>query len=470
MVDLCRRALLCGAAAGGLLGLAGCQIRLDARTDPIRLNAAPTTAPLLGDMEAPTAVWAYNGAAPGPVLRVPRGGTLAVRLENALTQDTSIHWHGIRIDNAMDGVVGLTQAAVAPGDGFDYRFVCPDAGTYWYHSHYRSWEQVARGLHGLLIVEEAEPPAVDREILLVLDDWRLDEAGAIHESFGALHDWAHAGRIGNWVTINGRPPGDLPLRAGERVRLRVLNAATARIFAIAVEGHAAQVAALDGFAVAPFAPAESVLLGPGQRVDFLLDATGEPGGRYALLDDAYDDPRPIGFFAYSDAPPLRAQFDAPPRLGETRPPPAPDLSQALGADMVMEGGAMGGLAGAMLDGEMKGMRALAQAGRVWAVNGVAGDLDKPLLSVRRGRSVTVRMANETAWPHAMHLHGHHFTVLSVDGKPAEGAGRIWRDTHLMAPRETADIAFVADNPGKWFFHCHMLGHQAGGMRTWMEVT
>jgi FtsP/CotA-like multicopper oxidase with cupredoxin domain len=104
------------------------------------------------------------------------------------------------------------------------------------------------------------------------------------------------------------------------------------------------------------------------------------------------------------------------------------------------------------------------------VNGVAGDLDTPLLSVERGRSVRVAMVNDSAWPHAMHLHGHHFTVLSIDGAPAPGAGRVWRDTHLMMPRERAEIAFVADNPGKWFFHCHMLGHQAGGMRTWVEVT
>lgn len=453
-----------------MLGLVGCKTRVDARTSPIILNAAPATASLLGALEAPTDVWAYNGRTPGPVLRVPRGGELAVRLENGLTQDTSIHWHGIRIDNAMDGVVGMTQDPVTPGSGFDYRFICPDAGTYWYHSHNRSWEQVARGLYGVLIVEEPQSPAVDRDLILVLDDWRLDEAGALHEaSFGALRDWAHAGRIGNWVTVNGKPPGDFPIRAGERLRLRVLNAATARIFAIAVQGHAAQVAALDGFSVAPYAPSESVLLAPGQRVDFVLDATGEPGRRYALLDDAYDDARPIGFFAYSEETPLRERFDAAPMLGETRKPAAPDLSDPLRSDMIVAGGAMGGLGQAMLDGEMKGMRELAQAGRVWAVNGVAGDLDKPLLSARRGRTIVVRMVNDTRWPHAMHLHGHHFTVLSVDGAPDPGAGSVWRDTHLMMPGEEAEIAFVADNPGKWYFHCHMLGHAAGGMRSWIEV-
>ena len=470
-MSLSRRSLLKGLSAGALLGVAGCKARIDARTDPIILNAAPGEAPLLGEIEAGTPVWAYNGSVPGPTLRVARGGEIAARLQNGLEQPTSIHWHGIRIDNAMDGVVGMTQEAVAAGAGFDYRFTCPDAGTYWYHSHNRSWEQVARGLYGVLIVEDEEPAPVDREITLTLDDWRLDDAGAIHESFGALHDWAHGGRMGNWITVNGKPPGDIALRAGERVRLRILNAATARIFALAVEGHRAEVASIDGFAVKPFAPEESVLLGPGQRVDFVLDATGEPGGRYGLLDDAYTDAQPISFFAYSDEPPLRDQFaESAPRLGERRAPGTLDLSTPLSSDMVMAGGAMGGMGQAMLGGEMKGMRELAQAGRVWAINGVAGDLDKPLLSAKRGRTVVVNMVNDSAWPHVMHLHGHHFTVLTIDDAPAQGAGEIWRDGHLMTPRSKATIAFQATNPGKWYFHCHMLGHQAGGMRTWIEVT
>ena len=465
-----RRDFLKAGAAVGLLAASGCRATVDARTHPIILNAAPGSAPLLGDAEAGTDVWAYNGTVAGPTLRVKRGGELAVRLENALPQGTSIHWHGIRIDNAMDGVVGMTQDAVEPGAGFDYRFTCPDSGTYWYHSHNRSWEQVARGLYGVLIVEEEEPPAVDREITLVLDDWRLDEGGAIHEgSFGALHDWSHQGRIGNWVTVNGKPPGDIALRAGERVRLRVLNAATARIFALAMDGHDATVASLDGFSIPPTVPDQSLLLAPGQRVDYVLDAVGTPGGRYALMDDAYREARPIAFFAYSDEAPRRDQFDATPALGETRLPAMPDPSEALPVSMLMEGGAMGGLGQAIMDGKMTGIRDLAQARRVWAVNGIAGDLDKPLFSVKRGRAVRVAMTNDTSFPHVMHLHGHHFTVLSVDGEPAPNAGKIWRDSFLMMPRQEAEILLTADNPGKWYFHCHMLGHQAAGMRTWVEV-
>jgi len=146
---------------------------------------------------------------------VRQGETVRVRLENDLPQPTTIHWHGIRIDNAMDGVAGLTQPAVEPGGSFDYAFKVPDAGTFWYHPHNLSWEQVARGLYGPLIVDEPDPPEVDQDIALVFDDWRLDETGQIHEaSFAAMMDWSHAGRLGNVLTINGQDLMDVPVVAG----------------------------------------------------------------------------------------------------------------------------------------------------------------------------------------------------------------------------------------------------------------
>ncbi|WP_412563648.1 multicopper oxidase domain-containing protein [Thalassobius sp. MITS945101] len=145
-----------------------------------------------------TEVWGYDGLAPGPVLRFQQGERLQRRLVNALEQPTSIHWHGIRIDNAMDGVPGLTQAAVPPGGHFDYDFALPDAGSYWYHAHWASPEQVGRGLHGALIVEEDEAPEVDRDEVLVLDDWRLNpEDAQIMADFDNRHDLSHAGRYGN---------------------------------------------------------------------------------------------------------------------------------------------------------------------------------------------------------------------------------------------------------------------------------
>jgi FtsP/CotA-like multicopper oxidase with cupredoxin domain len=125
---------------------------------------------------------------------------------------------------------------------------------------------------------------------------------------------------------------------------------------------------------------------------------------------------------------------------------------------------MGRMSGAMMGGAMRGMREMAAAGMVWALNGRADMPDAPLLEAARGQTVRLRLVNDTAWPHAMHLHGHHFR--RVDG-PAPGP---WRDTLLMDRGETAEIAFVADNPGDWLLHCHMLAHAATGMMTWVRVT
>ncbi|MEM8973252.1 MAG: multicopper oxidase domain-containing protein, partial [Pseudomonadota bacterium] len=190
---------------------------------PRELIAKPGQARLMGSQEPATPIWGYDGRVPGPTLRTKQGEEFAVDLVNELPQPTTIHWHGVRINNAMDGVAGLTQKPVAPGDRFAYRFTPPDAGTYWYHPHNRTWEQLARGLQGPLIVEEANAPSVDQDIALVIDDWRLDRDGKIHErSFGSMHDVTHAGRLGNVLTLNGKDNLDLQVQAGERLRLRLI--------------------------------------------------------------------------------------------------------------------------------------------------------------------------------------------------------------------------------------------------------
>ena len=196
-----------------------------------RLKAGSVDARILP--EGLTPMLGFNGSTPGPELRVHQGDRVSVAFENGSGRPSAIHWHGIHLDNAMDGVPDLTQAAVPPGETFRYAFDAPYAGSYWYHAHHRSWEQVARGLYGPLIVEEPDPPAVDRDIAVVLDDWRLDDAGRLHESFGHRHDFSHAGRMGNFARALFSHD---TIRRGDRVRLRLINAATARIFAVTVTG------------------------------------------------------------------------------------------------------------------------------------------------------------------------------------------------------------------------------------------
>jgi len=243
---------------------------LDARVKKVQL--APPSYPQ-------TEIWGYGGQMPGPEIRLAQGQRVRRKLLNSLPQATSVHWHGIRSDNAMDGVVGLTQAAVAPGAEFDYDFVAPDAGTYWYHAHNRSAEQVARGLYGALIVEEADGPDLDREEVLVLDDWLLNpDTAQLDPDFAEPHDRSHAGRRGNFVATNGRFELSLPVTRHERLRLRIINAANARIFVLALDGLEGWVAALDGMPLpVPEPVIREFLHGPGQRVDLIIDVTAEVG-------------------------------------------------------------------------------------------------------------------------------------------------------------------------------------------------
>jgi len=283
--DSRRRRVLRAALAAPALGLlspAGAQSK---GGKPLRLAA--TRQSLVGAGNPDTAVWSYNGSVPGPELRFRQGERLRIEVENTLGVDTTVHWHGVRVPNAMDGVPQLTQVPIkANGGRFWYEFELRDAGTYWYHPHLGSPEQVGRGLYGPLIVDETQPPSVDRDIVWMLGDWRLDREARIVGDFGNFMDASHAGRIGNTVTVNGVIRESFELRAGERIRLRLVNAANARIFGLEFRGHDPMVIALDGQPVAPHQPEGGrIVLGPSMRADVLLDATGEPGRSYPVVDD-----------------------------------------------------------------------------------------------------------------------------------------------------------------------------------------
>ena len=441
--------------------------------DKVLLRAKPAEAVLMKEPSQITPIWAYNGRTPGPTIRVRRGDTLRVQLENNLEQPTSIHWHGIRIDNAMDGVVGLTQDAVLPGDKFEYEFKVPDAGTFWYHPHHRTWEQMARGLYGILIVEEDAPPAFDRELNFIADDWRLDDSGHIDErSFGNLRDRAHQGRLGNWLTVNGLSEPEFVVRAGERLRLRCANVANARIlvFDFDRKNTGAQIIALDGQPIDPV-PVEpdGLLLAPAQRADLMLNITRNPGQIIPIHALTSKERITVANIRVSQELPVKDR-----RLREPITLPDNPLSRDLNIShgqansLIMEGGAMGSMRQATYEGKLLDIRALARKGKVWAFNNIVGKPLKPLAHIARGRTALINMVNKTAWPHAMHLHGHHFKVVERNGVRVIGAP--WRDTELVTRDEQVKIAFVADNPGKWLFHCHMLEHQAAGMLTWIEVS
>jgi len=458
------------AAAGS--AMAWSWVRPTWAAGPRRLTAKPATVPILSDSYPATQAWTYDGGVPGPELRYRQGGHLDIDFQNALPDPTTVHWHGLRVPNAMDGVPDLTQPPVAPGGSFRYAFGLPDAGTYWYHPHVKTSEQIGRGLYGPLIIEEREPPKVDRDVTWVLDDWRLGRDGQITEPFDAMRDMSHGGRMGNVISLNGRDSNRFAVRAGERLRLRLINAANARIFALRFDGLYPTVIALDGHPARPHEPTQGrIILGPGQRADLIIDMSGRPGDLAAVIDD-YSGRNKYVFveFDYADTTPLRdSPLDAPARLAPN-PLPALDRAQAIRHEMVIAGGAMGGMTGARYKGQDLDIRTLAGAhGKVWALNGqvFSGPAADPLFHFQHGRTQIITLRNDTAWPHPMHLHGHVFQILSRAGRP--DPIKPWTDTILLGPEETAEIAFVADNSGKWLFHCHILEHHAAGMACVVNV-
>ncbi|MFW8595047.1 multicopper oxidase family protein [Cribrihabitans neustonicus] len=429
------------------------------------LRAAEADFQLLPPDYPETRIWSYGGRTPGVEIRVPQGGRVQRRFVNALPQASTVHWHGIRAANTMDGVAGLTQDPVPPGGSFDYDFSAQDAGTFWYHAHNRSAEQVARGLHGPLIVEEAAPPDVDAEAVLVLDDWRLDpKTGQVDPVFDAPHDRSHAGRMGNFVATSGQPSWSLGVKRHQRLRLRLINAANARIFSLGLAGLEGWTVALDGMPLAEPQPLSGPLvLGPGQRADLIADVTADDGEEAFLVRADRD-----GGYAQA-AFPVRGTASAARRSAPGPLPPNPKMAVTGLADarvlrLDMEGGAMGSLRTAVKDGEKASFRQMAQANQFWAFNGVVGMADTPLATIARGETIRLSIRNATAFPHAMHLHGMHFRTVAPDGT----LGPL-RDTVLSLAGETQEIAFTADNPGDWALHCHMLSHAASGMMTWLRV-
>lgn len=459
-----RRRFVGAAGAAGLLAATPNRLLATGLNSPV-LQAQVRNVQLAPTGYPKTETWGYDGRIPGPEIRLLQGQKVRRKLNNGLPQATSVHWHGIRSDNAMDGVVGLTQEAVTPGAEFDYDFVAPDAGTYWYHAHNRSAEQVARGLYGALIVEEADGPDVDREEVLVLDDWLLNpETAQIDPDFTAPHDRSHAGRRGNFVATNGRFELTLPTTRHERIRLRIINAANARIFVLALEGLEGWVVALDGMPLpAPEPVTEEFLIGPGQRVDLIVDVTAEVGETAYLVRLESEKAHAQTSFPVTVAG-SRARRDAPNAL-----PPNPDqsvtgLEGALHARLTMAGGAMGTLQSAVLNGEQTSFRQMVQANKFWAFNGTVGMTETPLAEVSLGQTVRLEIFNDTSFPHAMHLHGMHFREVVQDGN----LGPL-RDTLMTFAGQTREIAFMANNPGDWLFHCHMLSHAESGMMTWLKV-
>lgn len=410
-----------------------------AAEDPLRLRAETVLQQILPSGNPATPMLGFNGTMPGPAIRIARGEPVTINVENGLDEGTSVHWHGLRIANRMDGVPMLTQDLINPTDTMTYLFTPPDAGTYWYHSHYISHEQVARGMMGPLIVEDDMPPDVDHDITVMISDWVLNQDGSLSTEFGDMHTVAHGGYMGNFARAF---LSTSTVMQGDRVRFRVINAATNRIFPIAVTGVTGMVVALDGMALAEPRPLTELVLAPAQRADLIVDIVGPVGFDMITGQDPFRlaDLVVAGTNAERQPSPITAL--APHGL------PTPDApSQHLTLTM------MGGAMARGHDGD-----------NIWAFNNISDLPEQPFGSFERGETVRMTLVNDTAFPHGIHLHGHHFFEVGDDDTLGD-----LRDTTLVEADESRDIICVFDNPGKWLLHCHMLSHAVGGMRTWVNV-
>ncbi len=442
---------------------------------PSVIKAQKASHQILPDKYPTTDIWAYNGQLSGPTLRVKQGDWINVRFENNLDVASSIHWHGLRLPNAMDGVPFITQPPVKPGEAFDYRFQAHDAGTFWYHPHLNSAEQVDRGLSAPLIVEEASPIDIDNELVWMLDDWRLGEDGKIINDFTNLHDKAHGGRLGNVIAINGQHNPAFNVKNGSRIRLRLINSSNARIYTPIIPEQSAWIIAFDGQPIDPKKFEKGMLrLGPGMRADIIVDISHNGSQPLQVIDTTYrGQAQNLGQFNVTGT--ARPRKSPPPSL-PANPLAVPDLKNAERKSITYEGGAMGRLRSAKLNGETDTpLRDLAQEmGVVWATNNnsytslEALNDAKRLYNLELGKSYIFELHNKTAWVHPIHLHGHTYQLISRNNKPLSQP--MWQDTVLIYPNEKVEVAFVADNPGDWMFHCHILDHAAAGMIAALKVS
>jgi FtsP/CotA-like multicopper oxidase with cupredoxin domain len=457
-----RRHFLAGTAALAALPLPFSTA--SANSAPIALEARERSLSLLPGTTTP--IWSYRDEWP-LVVRTPRGAPFRAQLTNAVTEHTTIHWHGIRLPNAMDGVPYMTQAPIEQGQTFDYEFTPPDAGTFFFHPHCNTVEQLGRGLAGVLIVEdEAEQDLFLADHVVAIKDWRLKPDGSF-DVFSTDKGAARAGTFGNVETVNGRPHAQLDALANAWVRLRVLNLDVSRIVVLALDGADGFVIATDGNPLPPV-PLKTWKLGPAMRADIAFrmprqavrlqnvwGAKPEPLAEISTIESALPGIGPVPALAASHVP-------------------EPDLKGAERLTFDLTAGHVSPALEAYLkDNPNVTLDQLCLPQRTfWAINGKSwsGHDHKlkppPLAELKRGRSYVFELFNGTPHPHPMHLHGHTFRVLRSS---KEEIVPHLADTVLIAPKERVEIAFTADNPGEWMMHCHIIEHQETGMMGYVTV-
>ncbi|GAA1580790.1 multicopper oxidase MmcO [Kribbella sancticallisti] len=412
------------------------------------------------------ATWTFDGRTAGTPVRMRAGDTLVAAVSNRLPggSSTSIHWHGVALRNDMDGVAGVTQAAVPSGGDFTYRFIAPDPGTYFFHPHVGV--QLDRGLYAPLIVEDPkEPLAYGAEWVVLLDDWIDGVNGTPDDVFAEVRQGmagsstkymlmgatskllgGDAGDVSYpYHLVNGGVAADpdvFTAKPGERVRLRMINAGSDTAYRVALSGHRLTITHTDGFPVEPV-QVDTVLIGMGERYDVLV-TLGD--GIFPLVALAEGKDQTGMALVRSGSGRRPATTFRPPEL----------------AGSVLQAGLMKAAEQVRLTQAQPDVtHQLKLTGGMdkydWSVDGQRFDMENPTASpllIREGQRVRLDFVNETEMWHPMHLHGHTFQI-------GEAGPR--KDTAIVLPRKTLSVVFDADNPGQWLLHCHNTYHGEAGM-------
>ncbi|MEM9123771.1 MAG: multicopper oxidase family protein [Pseudomonadota bacterium] len=468
-----RRTFLLGAAACVTAGAGALGVRAEAAA-PLKFRSRKTAYAFgagggSGEAEigAPMTegLVSFLDNAPPPIIRLRQNTPALLQITNGLEEYTTLHWHGIRLPNAMDGVPYLTQLPMAQDETFTYAFTPPDAGTFWYHPHCMTLDQMAFGLTGLLIVDEPEDLGFDDEVALNLKDFRLDAEGQLLPAFtpkGA----ARAGTLGALRTANWAVAPTVPVPTGGLVRLRIAATDTTRIYRLILPGLEGRVIAWDGHPVreAVAWPSEEapLVLGPGQRVDLAVRVPTSEGVEATVTDFGGARRTPLATLKTVGSPTKRDLRDlarlTPANLAE------PDLAGAQTMEFVFGWTPDG-------NGQNNGFCG-AYGYTFWSINRTpwAGDAEAaiaPLAELTLGKSYIMRLRNESPNAHPIHLHGLAFLPIASNQRTLP---KNWTDTLMLLKGETVEIALVADNPGDWAFHCHIIEHQKTGLAGFIRVT
>lgn len=391
-----------------------------------------------------TEMYLYNSQLPGETIRAKVGDTIRVHLNNQLLENTSIHWHGMQVENSMDGVPGITQDPVKPGEKYIYEFKIKNPGIYWYHPHYNTAHQIEMGLYGALIVDDNENVIEsDKDMVLMLDDVRLDENSQIAQGLYGM-DIMH-GRSGNTFLINGKSRFDFEAKKGDIVRLRLINPSNTRTYNFNIENHEMLVIGHDiGLLEKPYA-AGSISISPGERYDVLVYVK-ELGdikyttkyfrneyelGKIKVTKTNNNDKK--GYYQSLKSQTLNSELPDWSYLNDKKSDFRLELAPTR-----------------MEDGNFQ-----------WVINGKSSNYDSEKIKLEEGKLYKVTLENLHGQIHPMHMHGQKMMVLTRDGKPENNKG--YKDTVVVNGGEKVEIAFIAEGKGTWINHCHILEHAEAGM-------